>query len=237
MSAVRRRNDPAIYEELAGSWWVPRGPFAMLAWIARARATLVPEADRRGSVLVDLGCGGGLMAPYVAAKGYRHLGVDTSPSALRSAAAHGVLGMRSDVAAVPLPDACAAVVCAGEILEHVEDLEGTIAEVCRLLAPGGVVVIDTIADTLAARLLAISLAERIPGGAPAGIHDPELFVDRRGLQAAFAAHGVALLLNGLRPCVPDALAFLAGRRDEVRMVPSRSTAVLFQAVGTKATGG
>ncbi|MDA8295030.1 MAG: methyltransferase domain-containing protein [Actinomycetota bacterium] len=237
MSAVRRRNDPAIYEELAGSWWAPRGPFAMLAWIARARAALVPDAQRRNSVLVDLGCGGGLMAPYVAAKGYRHLGVDTSPSALSSAAAHGVLGMRSDVAAVPLPDACAAVVCAGEILEHVEDLEGTIAEVCRLLAPKGVVVIDTIADTLAARLLAISLAERVPGGAPPGIHDPELFVDRRALQAAFAARGVTLSLNGLRPCVPDALAFLAGRRDEVRMVPSRSTAVLFQAVGTKAAGG
>lgn len=209
----------------------------MLAWIARARAALVPAAEQAGGVLVDLGCGGGLMAPYVAAKGYRHLGVDTSPSALSSAAAHGVLGVRSDVAAVPLPDGCAAVVCAGEILEHVVDLEGTVAEICRLLAPGGVVVIDTIADTLAARLLAVSLAERLPGGAPPGIHDPGLFVDRRALRAAFATRGVELSLNGLRPRVPDAVAFLVGRRDEVRMVPSRSTAVLFQAVGTKTAAG
>ena len=134
----------------------------MLAWIARARAALVPAPARRGSVLVDLACGGGLMAPYVAAKGYRHLGVDTSPSALGTAVAHGLLGVRGDVAAVPLPDACAAVVCAGEILEHVENLEGTVAEICRLLAPGGVVMIDTIADTLRARLIAVSLAQVMP---------------------------------------------------------------------------
>ena len=134
----------------------------MLAWIARARAALVPAPARRGSVLVDLACGGGLMAPYVAAKGYRHLGVDTSPSALGTAVAHGLLGVRGDVAAVPLPDACAAVVYAGEILEHVENLEGTVAEICRLLAPGGVVMIDTIADTLRARLIAVSLAQVMP---------------------------------------------------------------------------
>ncbi len=209
----------------------------MLAWIARARAALVPAPARRDSVLVDLACGGGLMAPYVAAKGYRHVGVDTSPSALGTAVAHGLLGVRGDVAAVPLPDACAAVVCAGEILEHVENLEGTVAEICRLLAPGGVVVIDTIADTLRARLIAVSLAERIPGGAPRGIHDPALFVDRSALQTAFAQRGVELSLNGLRPCLSDALAYLAHRREEVRMLPTRSTAVLFQAVGTKAAPG
>ncbi len=76
MPLVLPRNDVRQYEELAEEWWRPGGVFAMLHWIARARAALVPPATRDGAVLVDLGCGGGLLAPHVAGLGYRHVGVD-----------------------------------------------------------------------------------------------------------------------------------------------------------------
>lgn len=56
-------NDPRQYDDLAGEWWRPDGAFAMLHWLARARAALVPPAARPDAVLVDLGCGAGLMAP------------------------------------------------------------------------------------------------------------------------------------------------------------------------------
>ena len=72
----RARNDPAQYDDLAGQWWDPRGTFAMLHWLARARAALVPPASRPGAVLVDMGCGAGLLAPHVAGLGYRVAGVD-----------------------------------------------------------------------------------------------------------------------------------------------------------------
>jgi 2-polyprenyl-6-hydroxyphenyl methylase/3-demethylubiquinone-9 3-methyltransferase len=80
----------------------------------------------------------------------------------------------------------------------------------------------------------VRLAERIPGVAPAGIHDPALFVDRDALRATCAAHGVTLHLRGLRPSVTDLVRWRAGRRPAVRMVTTRPTAVLFQGVGTKA---
>jgi 2-polyprenyl-6-hydroxyphenyl methylase/3-demethylubiquinone-9 3-methyltransferase len=229
----RARNDPGQYDDLAGEWWNPRGPFAMLHWLAAARAALVPPAARENAVLVDLGCGGGLLAPHLAGKGYRHVGVDLTASALRRAAAHGVVPVRADVTAVPLADGCADVVAAGEILEHVPDLRGAVREACRLLRPGGLLVIDTLADTALARFLAVTVAERIPA-APPGIHDPALFVDRSALVEECARHGVALELRGIRPSLLDIPRWLAGRVDAVRLVPVPTTAVLFQGIGRRA---
>lgn len=227
------RNDPALYEMLADQWWRPDGAFAMLHWLAAARGRQVPPAPRPDAMLVDLGCGAGLLAPHVAGKGYRHIGVDLSSEALRQAGQHGVHGVRGDVLAVPMADGCADVVAAGEILEHVADLPGAVAQACRLLRPGGLLVLDTLAATALSRWLAITVAERIPGMAPAGIHDPALLVDRALLRAECARHGVRLASWGIRPSVPDLLAWAAGRRSAVRMVPVPTTAVLFQAHGRK----
>jgi 2-polyprenyl-6-hydroxyphenyl methylase/3-demethylubiquinone-9 3-methyltransferase len=134
---------------------------------------------------------------------------------------------------LPFADASADVVCAGEILEHVSDLALAVSESCRVLRPGGVLILDTIANTALARFLAITVAERIPGLAPPRIHDPRLFVDRRKLVAAYASFGVRLRLSGLRPSIPDMIGWLAKRRPGVRLVDTASTAVLFQAWGTK----
>jgi len=230
---IRARNDVAQYDDLADQWWAPRGSFVMLHWIAAARARLVPPAARPGSVLLDVACGGGLLAPHVAAAGHRHVGVDLSEPALRLARGHGVTVTRADAAALPLPDDAADVVVAGEVLEHVEDLPGTVAELCRVLRRGGTLVIDTIAATWWGRVSAVTVGERLPGGPPARLHDPALFVDRGVLRREAARHGVELELTGLRLAAGDYLAWLLRRRDDVRMVPARSTAGLFQARGVK----
>jgi 2-polyprenyl-6-hydroxyphenyl methylase/3-demethylubiquinone-9 3-methyltransferase len=227
------RNDPALYEQLADEWWRPRGVFAMLHWLAAARGRLVPPSPRAGAVLVDIGCGGGLLAPHVAGKGYSHVGVDLSPSGLRQAREHGVHVVCGDALAVPLADGCADVVAAGEILEHVGDLRTAVAEACRLLRPGGLLIIDSLAATALCRFIAITVAERVPGGAPRGIHDPALLVDRSALRAECARHGVRLALWGIRPSLADLLAWVTGRSNSVRMVRLFTTAVLFQAIGRK----
>lgn len=228
---TRPRNDVRQYDDLASAWWDPRGPLAMLQWIAKARAHLIPRAPSGGAVLVDLACGGGLLAPYARELGYRHVGVDLTMSALRLAAAHGVRAVRADVTRLPLRDDVADVVTVGEILEHVADPDAVLDEACRVLRPGGRLVIDTIAGTRRARLLAVTIAERVPGMAPPGIHDPGLFVDRAALVRTCARHGIRLRMRGLRLDVPSALAWRLGRRDHARLVPTRSTAVLFQAWG------
>ncbi len=228
------RNDLAHYDLLADQWWRPRGAFAMLHWIAAARARLIPPAPAPGAILLDVGCGGGLLAPHVARLGYRHVGVDLTPSALAVARGHGLAAaVRADATALPLATGSAAAVVAGELLEHVTDPAAVVAECCRVLAPGGTVVVDTLADTRLARLLTVTVAERIPGGAPPGLHDPALFIDRAQLAAAARRGGVELTLSGLRPRWTDAVGWVRGRRDDVRLVPLASTAVLFQAHGRK----
>ncbi|GAA2604877.1 bifunctional 3-demethylubiquinone 3-O-methyltransferase/2-octaprenyl-6-hydroxy phenol methylase [Dactylosporangium fulvum] len=233
MPAVRRaRNDPGQYDDLAGEWWRPGSPLSMLYWLARARAHLIPPAEREGAVLVDLGCGGGLLAPHVAGKGYRHIGVDLIVSGLEQAEQHGVVPVLADAARLPFADGFADVVSAGELLEHVPDVPRVIAEACRILRPGGWLVLDTINDTLLARLVAVRLAEAVIP-AVRGIHDPKLFVDPRRLQAECARHGVPLDVRGVRPALPALVRWLVTRRNAVPIVPTFSTVILYQGRGRK----
>jgi 2-polyprenyl-6-hydroxyphenyl methylase/3-demethylubiquinone-9 3-methyltransferase len=227
------RNDVRQYEALADAWWSRNGPFAMLHWIARARAALIPPAARAGAVLVDLGCGAGLLAPHVSALGYRLIGVDLVPTSLRLAGEHGILPVQGDVGAVPLAYGCADVVAAGEILEHVPNPSIVVAEACRLLRPGGTLVLDTINATAAARFLAVTVGERVAGVAIKGIHDPALFVPPRLLVNECARHGVTLKIRGIRPAAGQLLRWLVTRRGSVAILPTRSTAVLYQGWGVK----
>ncbi len=63
----------------------------------------------------------------------------------------------------------------------------------------------------------MTIAERIPGGAPPGIHDPALFVDRDRLVAEAARHGVRLTLTGMRPPLVGMVRWLARRDPDPRM--------------------
>ena len=230
MPPVRPRNDYRQYDDLADQWWRTDGDFAALHWLAEARGRLVPP-PRPGALAVDIACGGGLMAAYL--DGYRHLGVDLSLQSLLLAREHGVEVVRGDVAALPFDDGIADLVVAGEIFEHVEDLEGVVAEIARVLKPGGTMVCDTINDTWWARFSLVTIGERMPGGPPPQCHDPRLFVPPERLTAICAGVGIELQLSGLRFAVPDYAAFLVSRTRRVRMVPTKSLAAVYQGVGVK----
>jgi 2-polyprenyl-6-hydroxyphenyl methylase / 3-demethylubiquinone-9 3-methyltransferase len=227
----RPRNDVGQYDDLVDEWWKPSGAFAALHWLAASRQSLIPSPLTTTEVLVDVGCGAGLMAD--AAHGYLHVGVDLVTAGLEQATLHGVHALRADAARLPISSNAASVVLAGEILEHVHNLEETVAEVCRVLRPGGTVAIDTINNTRLAKFLMVTIAERLPGGPPRGIHDPHLFVDPIRLQQLFAAGDVHLAIWGLRPSVFDYFRFLFNRERLVRMLPTKSTALVYQGVGKK----
>lgn len=228
----RARNDLGQYDDLVDEWWRPEGDFAALHWLAASRRSLIPSPAGPTEILVDVGCGGGLMAEPASA--YLHVGVDLVSSALDHARTHGVTAVRADASALPIASDTASVVVAGEILEHVTSLDEVVAEVCRVLRPGGTVVVDTINDTRLAKILLVTIAERLPGGPPRGIHDPCLFVNPERLQRLFADHGVTLEVWGLRPSAIDYAKFLTDRRRGVRMVRTRSTRGVFQGLGKKA---
>ncbi len=232
-TVVRERNDPRQYDDLAGEWWDPGGAFCALHWLAAARGALVPVALRPGGLLVDIGCGGGLTAPHVAGKGYHHVGIDIGGQATRIARDHGVTVVQGDAHRLPVASGVADVVVAGEILEHVVDLDAVVAEIGRVLRPGGVLVIDTLADTRLCKLLMVTVAERA-GVAPYGIHDPDLFVDPDRLVRLCAQSGIALDVRGLRPALGQGVAWLAKRRTDVAMLPTRFTNIVYQGVGVKA---
>jgi 2-polyprenyl-6-hydroxyphenyl methylase/3-demethylubiquinone-9 3-methyltransferase len=234
MSVRRPRNDLRQYDDLATEWWRPDGAFAALHWLARARGRLVPPPSRPGAALLDLGCGGGLLAPHVS--GYRHVGVDLSTSALEVAAQHGIEPVHADVVRLPFADGSFDVVAAGEIFEHVEDLDSVVAEAARVLRPRGTLVCDTINSTLFARLSLVTIGERIPGGPPPACHDAALFVDPERLGELCARHGVELDVWGLRPSARDFLGFLLGRRRSVRMLRTPSLAAVYQGTGRKVDG-
>lgn len=215
----------------------------MLHWLAEARAELVPPARRSGALLVDIGCGAGLLGPRLVGKGYRHIGVDLTRSALVQAGAHGVTPVNGDASAVPLATGCADVVAVGELLEHVPDWRRAVAEACRVLRPGGTLVLDTLNDTVVSRVVAIRIAELFPG-VPRGIHDPRLFVDARALVTECAGHGVRLAVRGVRPQAWALLRWLVGRampalrprrpgQSAPRIVPTWSANVLYQGWGVK----
>jgi 2-polyprenyl-6-hydroxyphenyl methylase/3-demethylubiquinone-9 3-methyltransferase len=233
---VRVRNDPGQYDDMTDEWWEPFGKFAALHWLARSRATLIPAAPYPGAPLLDVGCGAGLLAPHLTGPlaGWRHIGVDLSQLSLRQAGAHGVAPVRADAVRLPFADGSLHCVVAGEILEHLADLTAGCAELARVLAPGGVLVIDTLNHTVFCRVVLVRIAERLPGGPPYGIHDPTLLVDPERLRGLLGAHGVRLgPVTGLRPSARDIVGWLLRRKQRVRMLRIRSSAGVYQTVGRK----
>ena len=228
----RPRNDPGQYDDLADEWWRERGAFCALHWLAVARSRLVPPPARPGAVLLDVACGGGLLAPHLVGRGYHHVGVDLGRTAAAIARDHGVVPVQGDACRLPVATASVDVVVAGEIFEHVRDLDTVVAEIARVLRPGGTLVCDTLADTALCRLLMVSLGERL-GVAPPGIHDPSLFVDPGRLRLLCEAHGITLRVSGLRPRIPQGLAWALRLRSSVEMVPTRSVRVVYQGVGVR----
>jgi 2-polyprenyl-6-hydroxyphenyl methylase/3-demethylubiquinone-9 3-methyltransferase len=154
--------------------------------------------------VLDLGCGAGFLSNYLAARGHRVTGVDTTPENLSVARAHDVTQSATyqvaDACELPFPDHSFDVVCAMDLLEHVTAPDTLIAEAGRVLRPGGLFFFHTFNRTRRAHVIVIKGVEWFVANAPKDLHVIELFRTPAEVTALCerAAFEVTLL-RGSRP--------------------------------------
>lgn len=174
----------AKFEELASRWWDPDSEFKPLHEINPLRLEYI---DRRSSLkdkaVVDIGCGGGILAESMALKGANVLGIDMGEAPLSVAQLHKLeTGAKLDylqITAEELADKEAGqydVVTCMEMLEHVPDPSSVIAACSKLVKPGGHVFFSTINRNPKSYLFAIVGAEYILQMLPKGTHDYSKFI-------------------------------------------------------------
>jgi len=175
----------AKFSALAHRWWDPTAEFKPLHDINPLRLGYI---ERRcdgldGKQVLDVGCGGGILAEAMAAAGARVTGIDLSEKALAVAKLHQIesgagveyLMIGAEALALERPASFDVVTCM-ELLEHVPDPGAMVAACARLAKPGGLVVFSTINRNAKAYLYAVIGAEYLLRLLPRGTHDYARFL-------------------------------------------------------------
>jgi len=191
--------DPAEVERfsrIAAEWWDPRGKFAPLHRFNPVRLAFIRDhalyrfgRDARvrrpfeGLRLLDIGCGGGLLAEPMTRLGFQVVGVDASERNIGTASAHAAAqGLEIDYRASTAEALVAAgeppfdVILNMEVIEHVADPGEYLRSCAQLLKPGGLMIVATLNRTLKAMALAKVGAEYVLRWLPIGTHDWSKFL-------------------------------------------------------------
>jgi 2-polyprenyl-6-hydroxyphenyl methylase/3-demethylubiquinone-9 3-methyltransferase len=173
------------FSELAHRWWDPESEFRplhqinplRLDWIVR----IVPLAGKK---VVDIGCGGGILAEAMAQRGADVLGIDLAVKPLKVAQLHALESnahnveyreVAAEALAAEVPRTFDAVTCM-EMLEHVPDPSSVVRAAATLAKPGGWVFFSTINRNPKAFLFAIVGAEHVLRLLPKGTHEYAKFI-------------------------------------------------------------
>lgn len=179
--------DPAElqkFSDLAHRWWDPESEFKPLHQINPLRLDWINNtAQLAGKKVVDIGCGGGILAESMAACGALVTGVDLSEKALGVARLHLYeSGQTVDYRLISAedisreaPGSFDAVTCM-EMLEHVPDPASTIRACAALVKPGGYVFFSTLNRNIKSYLMAVVGAEYILNLLPKGTHEYAKFI-------------------------------------------------------------
>ena len=222
VQSARSSIDNDYYEGIDELWWDPTGPAAILHAMNRPRLDFYLRAlgGVRGALVLDAGCGGGLVAKGLAEAGATVVGVDRSAGSLgvaRRAIAGGVghfAPVRGQLEQLSFANGSFDAVIAADVLEHIPDLPAAVAEISRVLAPGGSLAFDTINRTAWAWVTALWGAERLLGCIPCGTHDWRLFIRPVELDRLLRRVGLEPVeVTGLVPRIgPQLLARALTRR-------------------------
>ncbi|PSN15001.1 3-demethylubiquinone-9 3-O-methyltransferase [filamentous cyanobacterium CCT1] len=192
-----QRNNLAFYDQQASQWW---DKTAAIAPLNRLNPLRFKYFDRvvphwRGLRVLDVGCGGGFTCEFLAHQQAQVWGLDQSAHCIEAAQDHAAVGglpitySRGVAEALPFEAASFDVVVCVDVLEHVVNPQKAVAEIGRVLRPGGVFCFDTINRTLRSRLVMIWLLEMILRQIPVGIHDWKKFITPQELRAMLTEAG------------------------------------------------
>ena len=198
--------EPDKYERLVQAapdiWWSGAGPFAGLHELNVVRVEYFSRVfgGFGGKRALDIGCGGGILAEALAAAGAVVTGVDPSEKSLEVARQHAKrsqlsidyrLATAETLASGTFPDRFD-LVFAVDVLEHVDELDRTLASIAAVLAPGGGLGFLTHNRTIAAFLQLIWEEEYVHHTMPEGFHDFARFITPDDLTAALARNGMVV---------------------------------------------
>jgi 2-polyprenyl-6-hydroxyphenyl methylase / 3-demethylubiquinone-9 3-methyltransferase len=175
----------AKFSELAHRWWDPDSEFRPLHQINPLRLEWIDHLARlSGAAVLDVGCGGGILAEAMARRGANVLGIDLATKPLRVAQLHALESQTSGVQyrevaaealAAEMPGHFDTVTCM-EMLEHVPDPSAIVTACATLVKPGGWVFFSTINRNAKAFLFAIVGAEHVLKLLPKGTHEYARFI-------------------------------------------------------------
>lgn len=204
MTVEKLNADPAElakFSELAHRWWDLESEFRPLHEINPLRLDWIESlAPVKGLNVLDVGCGGGILADSLARRGAQVLGIDLATKALRVAQLHaleaGTQGVKyrevsAEALAAEQPGTFDVVTCM-EMLEHVPDPASVVQACATLVKPGGWVFFSTIHRNAKAFALAIVGAEYVLGMLPRGTHEYAKLIRPSELAAHGRAAGLAV---------------------------------------------
>ncbi len=175
----------AKFSDLAHRWWDPDSEFRPLHEINPLRLAWIDElASLRGKRVLDVGCGGGILAESMAARAAHVTGVDLATKPLGVARLHALEAavhnldyreIATEALAAESPGAFDVVTCM-EMLEHVPDPASVVRACSVLVKPGGWVFFSTLNRNAKAYLFAVIGAEYVLGLLPKGTHDYAKFI-------------------------------------------------------------
>jgi 2-polyprenyl-6-hydroxyphenyl methylase/3-demethylubiquinone-9 3-methyltransferase len=190
----------AKFERLAARWWDPHGEFKPLHDLNPLRLEFINDrAGLKGKRVLDVGCGGGILAEGMAALGAEVTGIDLAEAPLEVARRHlkesglhvHYRRIAAEALAREMPAAFDVVTCL-EMLEHVPNPASIVAACAALVRPGGQVFFSTINRHPKAFLFAIVGAEYILGLLPRGTHEYMKFIRPAELAAMARRAGLNL---------------------------------------------